>query len=95
MCEGTKVAMQLALLEAPTIPFPGVDEVLKGKEKRSRIQMKIYQVQRLLGLKVGSKKGVGEWSTTAQAVLDWKLGNEGAKFLIERYLCRRRLNSWE
>ena len=60
MSEATKVAMQLAFGEAVTVPFPGVNEVLKGKEKKSGIQEKVYQVQRLLGLKVGSKKNDGE-----------------------------------
>ena len=76
----TEVAMQLALIEAPTVLFPGIDEVLpEGEEKNSGTCCKVYQVQRLLGLKVGSKEGVGEWSTTAQAVFEWKLGNVGVR----------------
>ena len=76
----TEVAIQLALIEAPTVLFPGIDEVLReGAEKNSGTCCKVYQVQRLLGLKVGSKEGVGEWSTTAQAVFEWKLGNVGVR----------------
>ena len=76
----TQVAMQLALTPAPTVLFPGVDKVLpEGTEKDSGTNMKVYQVQRLLGLKVGSKKDVGEWSTTAQAVFEWKLENAGVR----------------
>ena len=68
--------MQLALIEAAVVPFPGVHEVLKGKEDNS-IRTKVIAVQKLLGLKEGTKKDEDQWSTTAQAVLDWKLEHPG------------------
>ena len=46
----TDTIMQLALIEAVTVPFPGVDDVLKGKEGNS-IRTKVTAVQKLLGLK--------------------------------------------
>ena len=45
--------LQLALVKADTVPFPGCEAVLKGKEKASSANTKIMAVQNLLGLKTG------------------------------------------
>ena len=71
--------MQLAIIEAAVVPFPGVDAVLKGKGKDSGTQAKVCAVQKLLGLKEGTKKDKTEWSSTAQAVFDWKLEHPGER----------------